>query len=72
MKHVGGPPPIEGVAEYLKVFDVDDPFDQIHGPQGLNDLPNVGLIDDDTIGPDGRLPGGATRHLRPWRPRPLS
>ena len=39
---------------YFNVWDVDDPFDQLHGPDGLNDVPNVGVIDNDTGGPDNR------------------
>lgn len=33
---------------------MDDPFDQLHGPNGLNDIPNVGIIDNDAAGPDNR------------------
>ncbi len=52
-------PPISGVPVYFQVWDVDDPFDQIHGPGGANDVPNVNLIDNDTSGPDNRPVGEA-------------
>ncbi len=38
---------------------MDDPFDQIHGPAGANDVPKVNLIDNDTAGPDNRPVGAA-------------
>ena len=47
-------PPIGGVDVYFKVWDVDDPFDQIHGPSGADDVPNVDLIDNNQAGPDNR------------------
>jgi hypothetical protein len=46
-------PPISGVWVYLKVFDVDDPFDQLHAG-----MPNVNLIDGDAVGGDNRGGGG--------------
>ena len=47
-------PPIAGVTVHFKVWDVDDPFDQIHGPLGADDVPNVDLIDNNQAGPDNR------------------
>lgn len=53
-------PPIPGVEVYFKLWDVDDPFDQIHGPLGADDVPNVAEIDNNQAGPDNRpLPGEA-------------
>jgi hypothetical protein len=52
-------PPVAGVTVYFKVFDVDDPFDQLNP-----DMPNVSLIDPTpTSGPDNRPSGEA-----PWTP----
>ena len=52
-------PPIAGLMVYFKVFDVDDPFDQLHP-----NMPNVSLIDSDTTGadngPTGEQPWTAT------------
>ncbi len=59
-------PPIPDVEVYFKVWDVDDPFDQIHGPQGANDIANVALIDNDLAGSDNR-PVGET----PWESPPV-
>ncbi|MGB2985951.1 MAG: hypothetical protein WBE26_08710, partial [Phycisphaerae bacterium] len=47
-------PPISGVTVYFKVWDVDDPFDQLH-----SDMPDVSLIDGNTTGPDNRGSGPA-------------
>lgn len=50
-------PPIEGVTVYFKVWDVDDPFDQLHGinfPPGARRVHDVELIDNDLTGPDNR------------------
>ena len=38
-----------GVLAYCRVWDVDDPFDQLHA-----DMPDVALIDDDEVGGDNR------------------
>ncbi len=52
-------PPVAGVTVYFKVFDVDDPFDQLNPS-----MPDVGLIDSTpTSGPDNRPSGEA-----PWTP----
>ena len=53
--------PTAGVPAYSKVWDVDDPFDQLHGPDGANDVANVGLIDNNMAGPDNRPTGEAPR-----------
>jgi len=57
-------PPIADVQVYFKVWDVDDPFDQLHGPNAVDpcpntpeneaEIPNVELIDNDRDGPDNR------------------
>jgi len=51
-------PPIAGVDVYFRVFDVDDPFDQLNACDPADpDKPcvaNVGLIDSNTSGPDNR------------------
>ena len=44
-------PPVEGLTVYFKVWDVDDPFDQLNPS-----MPNVSLIDANTTGPDNRGP----------------
>ena len=54
-------PPIAWVTVYFKVWDVDDPFDQFHGPDGANDVPNVRLIDNNMAGSDNRPSGEAPR-----------
>ncbi len=60
-------PPVEGVPVYMRVWDVDDPFDQVHGPGGLNDIPNVTVLDTTpTSGPDNRLPGGGDPAVGYW------
>ena len=46
-------PPIADVPVYFKVWDVDDPFDQLHAG-----IPDVSLIDDDDDGEDNRPDGG--------------
>ncbi len=52
-------PPVAGVTVYFKVFDVDDPFDQLNPS-----MPDVGLIDSTpTSGPDNRPSGDV-----PWTP----
>ena len=45
-------PPIAGVTVYFRVWDVDDPFDQLNAT-----MPDVNLIDDDNDGPDNRPTG---------------
>ena len=45
-------PPIAGVTVYFRVWDVDDPFDQLNAT-----MPDVNLIDDDDDGPDNRPTG---------------
>jgi hypothetical protein len=45
-------PALAGVTVYFRVFDVDDPFDQLNGA-----MPDVGLIDGNTSGPDNRPVG---------------
>jgi len=57
-------PPISGVTVYFKLWDVDDPFDQLHGPNAVDPnpatpenegmIPNVDLIDGNSDGPDNR------------------
>jgi hypothetical protein len=54
-------PPIAGVMVYFTVFDVDDPFDQLHA-----DMPGVDVIDNDASGPDNR-PSPDTSKCRPTR-----
>ena len=39
---------------YFRIWDVDDPFDQLHGPGGADDVANVSLIDNDMAGQDNR------------------
>jgi hypothetical protein len=56
-------PPVGGATVYFRVWDVDDPFDQLWGPSGpdeIEELPDVGLIDNDMTGPDNRVLGGAS------------
>ena len=54
-------PPVAGVTVYIQVWDVDDPFDQLHGTQGLpeNHVAAAFLVDPDnpTSGPDNRMNG---------------
>jgi hypothetical protein len=52
-------PPVKGATVYFKVWDVDDPFDQVNG------IPNVSILDPDnpTTGPDNR---GAEGVALPW------
>jgi len=45
-------PPASGVWVYFEGFDVDDPFDQLHGPNSTDPMPDVNLIDADTVGGD--------------------
>jgi hypothetical protein len=45
-------PALPGVTVYFKVFDVDDPFDQLNVA-----MPDVGLVDANTSGPDNRPAG---------------
>ncbi len=51
-------PPIPGVQVYFKVWDVDDPFDQLRACDPVNPapdcVPNVGEIDNNRAGPDNR------------------
>jgi len=57
-------PAIAGVQVYIKVWDVDDPFDQLHGPNAVDPdpdtpgnqgvIPDVEIIDNDREGPDNR------------------
>ncbi|HNQ23169.1 MAG TPA: hypothetical protein PKK06_08760, partial [Phycisphaerae bacterium] len=50
-------PPIPGVTVYFRVWDVDDPFDQLHGPghpPEMAEIPGVEVIDNDRIGNDNR------------------
>jgi len=51
-------PLIAGVPVYFRVFDVDDPFDQLRACDPNNPapdcVPNVGIIDNDLVGPDNR------------------
>jgi len=57
-------PPIEGVPVDIGVWDVDDPFDQLHGPTAIDPDPNtpgnqgvvvdVDLLDNDRDGADNR------------------
>jgi len=51
-------PLIAGVPVSFRVFDVDDPFDQLNPA-----MPNVGVIDNNTSGPDNR---GAESVSLPW------
>ena len=52
-------PRVKGATVYFKVWDVDDPFDQVNG------MPNVSILDPDnpTTGPDNR---GAEAVALPW------
>ncbi|MBU0717533.1 MAG: hypothetical protein KJ749_04730 [Planctomycetes bacterium] len=47
-------PPVEGVAVYFRIWDVDDPFNELHP-----DMVNVDEIDDDDNGNDNRPSGEA-------------
>ena len=47
-------PAVPGETVYFEVWDVDDPFDQLHGPGGADDIPNVHTLDEDASGPDNR------------------
>jgi len=51
-------PAIAGLTVYFKVWDVDDPFDQLHGPGSADEIVGVELVDDDQVGGDNR--GGWT------------
>ena len=49
-------PPLPRVPVYFRVYDVDDPFNQLHGPNGgLNTIQNVDVVDpnDGSAGPTG-------------------
>jgi len=35
---------------HFKVWDVDDPFDQLHGPGSDDEIVGVELVDDDQVG----------------------
>jgi hypothetical protein len=53
-------PPLGGVCVYFRVWDVDDPFDQLWGPQGPEDITpivDVHLVDDNLSGLDNRFGG---------------
>jgi len=53
-------PPIPGITLHFRVWDVDDPFDQLHGPHHppeMVEIPGVEVIDSDRVGNDNR--GGA-------------
>ena len=50
-------PPVKGATVYFKVWDVDDPFDQLNPS-----MPDVGLIDSNNSGQDNRPPPGE----QPW------
>jgi len=52
-------PPASGVWVHFEGFDVDDPFDQLHGPNSDDPMPNVNLIDADTVGGDNRPVSGS-------------
>ena len=52
-------PPASGVWVHFEGFDVDDPFDQLHGPNSQDPMPNVHLIDGDTVGGDNRPVSGS-------------
>ncbi|MEK7710616.1 MAG: hypothetical protein AAB341_01870, partial [Planctomycetota bacterium] len=53
-------PPVKGATVYFKVWDVDDPFNSL---PAYSSMPNVSLIDGDTIGPDNR---GTVAVALPW------
>jgi hypothetical protein len=58
-------PRIEGVTVYFRVFDVDDPFDQLYGPQGLNSVPDAAVVDENgPVGNDNR--GGPDPAVGTW------
>ncbi len=52
-------PLVKGVTVYFKIFDVDDPFDQLNAS-----MANVSVIDNNMSGPDNRPPPGEA----PWMP----
>ncbi|MBU0717286.1 MAG: hypothetical protein KJ749_03480 [Planctomycetes bacterium] len=54
------------VTVHFQVWDVDDPFDQLHGPGGANDVANVSLIDNNMARCWWRLKGAGFRRFRPW------
>lgn len=47
-------PPVRNLTVYFRVFDVDDPFDQVHGPEGRNDVQYATEVDNDRVGNDNR------------------
>jgi len=50
-------PPIAGVWVNFRIWDVDDPFDQLYGPlhrDGVEEIANVSVIDSNTLGNDNR------------------
>ncbi len=56
-------PPQRDIWVYFRVWDVDDPFDQVYGPNGapgdgVQPVAGVELIDNDESGPDNRMPSG--------------
>jgi len=53
--------PMSGITVTFRVFDVDDPFDQ-NNPT----MPNVGVIDADTSGPDNRPVGTVDPGVGTW------
>jgi hypothetical protein len=54
-------PEIEGCRVEFRSFDVDDPFDDTHIT-----MPNVGVIDNDSSGPDNFLPAGSDPGVGTW------
>lgn len=51
-------PPIADLEVHFKVWDVDDPFDQLHGPGSADEIVGVELVDGNRVGRDNR--GGWT------------
>ena len=57
-------PPIADVTVYFKVFDVDDPFDQVN-----NTMPDVALIDANMASLDNRVPAFRSAFCDPKLPQ---
>lgn len=45
---------LAGLTVHFKVWDVNDPFDQLHGPGTGDEIVGVELVDGDQDGPDNR------------------
>ncbi len=64
-------PPIARVPVRFRIWDVDDPFDQLYGPDhrhapGVEEIANVSVIDSSSLGNDNRgvAPGFSNPYLK--------